>query len=117
MGRVAALTAFFFIAVIVVVSTVNRLRAGQPASTLFPESSTSNASFIVRDAGKGSPLHKGDLVAVDDPVTLAMLQYGDFTAGGTVICAGFHRRPRRRSTSRSYRTRSQTRASRSSSCS
>jgi hypothetical protein len=83
-ARIATLVAFFVIAAIALFADIDRTRAGTPSVTLVPDHAANSSEYLVTAAPPGSPLHRGDRVAIDDPQELARTEYVDHAIGSVL---------------------------------
>jgi hypothetical protein len=83
-ARIASLLVFCGIALLELFAFVDRAHAGKIDAQLVPENQTSIYRFIVSGAPAGSPLHRGDHIAIVDPGELAASSLHALTAGSTV---------------------------------
>lgn len=82
--RIATLGAFIAIAAIALFAALDRSRAGTPSARLVPDGAASNRRFVVTKVLSTSLLHRDDRVEIDDPGTLAALQFQGLAAGSTL---------------------------------
>jgi len=83
-ARVASLLVFGVIALIELFAFFDRAHAGTIDARLGAEDQTSISRFIVSDAPAGSPLHRGDHIAVLDQGDLAAFNLHALRAGSTI---------------------------------